>query len=94
MPLALSSTTLVFVAPALFQVTREAKLSLLSGISISGDPQLSELGLQLHLVNAYLQTQDLDYNILSEAHSQLSSFPMACPLGCYQSMDVPDLMIT
>jgi len=65
--------------PSLLQMSREAKLSLLSCISISGDPQLLELGLLLHLVNAYLQTQDLDYDILSEAHLQLSSFPMARP---------------
>ena len=35
------------------------------------------LGLQLCLGNAYLQTQDADYSILSTAHSQLTSLPMA-----------------
>jgi len=55
---------------SLSQVSREAKLSLLSCISTFGDSQLSELGLQLHLGDAYLQTQDLDYSILSKAHSQ------------------------
>jgi len=65
---------------SLSQASREAKLSLLSYISTSGDPQLSELGRQLHLGDAYLWTQDLDYNILSKAHSQLLSFPMAHPL--------------
>jgi len=54
---------------SLSQVSKEAKLSLLSCISTSGDPQLSELGLQLHLGDAYLQTQDLDYNILSKAYN-------------------------
>jgi len=66
--------------PSLSQVSREAKLSLLSCISASGDPQLSELGLQLHLGDSYLQTQDSDYSIISEARSQLSSLPMARPL--------------
>jgi len=38
------------------------KLNLLSCISPSGDSQLSELVLQLHLGDAYLQTQDLTHN--------------------------------
>jgi len=66
--------------PSLSQVSREAKLSLLFCISASGDPQLLELGPQLHLGDSYLQTQDSDYSIISKACSQLSSFPMACPL--------------
>ena len=61
-------------------VSREAKLSLLSCISASGDPQLQQLGLQLHLGDAYLQTQASDYQLLSKARLQLSSFPMARPL--------------
>jgi len=63
--------------PSISVVSREAKLSLLSCISASGDPQLQQLGLQLHL---YLQTQASDYQLLSKAHLQLSSFPMAYPL--------------
>jgi len=43
-------------------------------------PQLSELGLQLHLKDAYLQTRDSDYSTIYKARSQLSSFPMARPL--------------
>ena len=35
--------------PSISQVSREAKLSLLSCISATGDPQLQQLGLQLHL---------------------------------------------
>jgi len=66
--------------PSVSQVSREAKLSLLSCISATADPQLQQLGLQLHLGDAYLQTQTEDYNILSKARSQLSSFPMARPL--------------
>ena len=54
-------------------MSREAKLSLLSCISTSGDPQLLELGLQLHLGDSYLQTQDSGYSIISKACSQLLS---------------------
>ena len=61
-------------------MSREAKLSLLSCISATGDYQLWQLGLQLHLGDAYLQTQGEDYDILSIARSQISSFPMARPL--------------
>ena len=68
--------------PSISQVSREAKLSLLSCINASGDPQLQELGLQFRLDDAYLQTQESDYHshLLFKAHSQLSSFPMARPL--------------
>jgi len=59
------------------QVSRQAKLSLLSCISATSDTQLQELGLQLHLGDSYLQTNDSDYSILLEAQSQLKSFPMA-----------------
>ena len=52
-------------------------MSLLSCISASSDDQIQELGLQLHLGDEYLQTQSSDYSILSKAHSQLSSIPMA-----------------
>ena len=50
--------------PSISQVSREAKLSLLSCISATGDPQLQQLGLQLHLGADYLQTQASDYHIL------------------------------
>ena len=63
--------------PSISQVSRQAWLSLLSCIDASSDYQLQELGLQLHLGDAYLQTHASDYSILSEAHSQLTSFPMA-----------------
>ena len=63
--------------PSISQVSRQAQLSLLSCIDASSDYQLQELGLQLHLGNAYLQTHASDYSILSEAHSQLTFFPMA-----------------
>ena len=59
------------------QISRQAKLSLLSCISASSDYQLQELGLQLRLGDSYLQTNDADYSILSEAQSQLSSLPTA-----------------
>ena len=59
------------------QVSRQVKLSLLSCISATSDTQLQELGLQLHLGDSYLQTNDSDYSILLEAQSQLKSFPMA-----------------
>ena len=61
-------------------VQRSQVVNLLSCISTSGDPQLQQLGLQLHLGDAYLQTQASDYQLLSKAHLQLSSFPMARPL--------------
>jgi len=51
--------------------------SLLSCISATSDTQLQELGLQLHLGDSYLQADDSDYSILSEAQSQLKSLPMA-----------------
>jgi len=57
--------------PSITQVSRQAKLSLLSCISTTSDIQLQELGLQLYLGDSYLQTND---SILSEAQSQL---PMA-----------------
>ena len=63
--------------PSISQVSRQAQLSLLSCIDASSDYHLQELGLQLHLGDAYLQTHASDYPILSEAHSQLTSFPMA-----------------
>ena len=66
--------------PSISQVSREAKLSLLSCIIASGDPQLQELGLQFCLGDAHLQTQESDYHLLFKARSQLSSFPMARPL--------------
>ena len=46
----------IVCCPSIFQVLREAKLTLLSCISASGDPQLQELGLQFHLGDVYLQT--------------------------------------
>ena len=63
--------------PSISQVSRQARLSLLSYIDASSDYQLQELGLQLHVGDAYLQTHASDYSILSEARSQLTSFPMA-----------------
>ena len=66
--------------PSISQVSKQAKLSLLSCISASSDDQVQELGLQLHLGDEYLQTQSSDYSILSKARSQLSSIPMACHL--------------
>ena len=63
--------------PSISQVSRQAKLSLLSCISATSDVQLQELGLQLHLGDSYLQTNNSDYSILSEAHSQLTSLSMA-----------------
>ena len=55
--------------PSISQVSRQAKLSLISCISVSSDYQLQELGLQLQLGNTYLQTQDADYSIFSRAHN-------------------------
>ena len=66
--------------PGISQVSREAKLSLLSCISTTSDYQLQQLGLQLHLGDAYMQAQDADYDILSKARSMISSFPVARPL--------------
>ena len=63
--------------PSVSQVSRQAKLSLLSYISATSDATLQELGLQLHLGASYLQTAHSDYSILSEAQSQLISLPMA-----------------
>jgi len=63
--------------PSISQVSRRAKLSLLSCLSVTSDVQLQELGLQLHLGDSYLQTNNSDYSILSEAHSQLTSLLMA-----------------
>jgi len=63
--------------PSISQISKQAKLSLLSCISESSDERVQELGLQLHLGDEYLQTHDLDYSILSKARSQLASIPMA-----------------
>ena len=63
--------------PSISQVSRQARLSLLSCIDASSDYQLRELDLQLLLGDAYLQTHASHYSILSEACSQLTSFPMA-----------------
>ena len=63
--------------PSISQVSRQAKLSLLSCISATSDVLLQELGLQFHLGDSYLQTNNSDYSILSEAHSQLTSLSMA-----------------
>jgi len=63
--------------PSIFQVSRQAKLSLLSCISASSDHQLQELGLQLCLGDTYLQMYASDYPVLSQARSQLASFPTA-----------------
>ncbi|XP_065896220.1 uncharacterized protein [Dysidea avara] len=63
--------------PSVSCVSREAKLSLLSCICASSDPQLQELGLHLHLGNDFLQFQNQDYSILSAAQSQLSDMPSA-----------------
>ena len=63
--------------PSISQVSRQARLSLLSCIDASSDYQLQELGLQLHLGDAYLQTHASNYSILSKARSQLTSFSMA-----------------
>ena len=62
---------------SIYQVSRQAKLSLLSCIGASSDCQLQELGLQLQLGFTYLQTLDTDYPTLSKAQSQLSSLPIA-----------------
>ena len=63
--------------PSVSNVTREAKISLLSCISASSDPKLQELGVHLHLGQEFLQFQDCDYSILSTAWKQLSSLPTA-----------------
>ena len=70
--------------PSVSQVSREAKLSLLSCIGTSSDPRLRELGLQrsgharpLHLGDNLLQFQEQDYSILSDVQSQLSNMPSA-----------------
>ena len=63
--------------PSVSNVTREAKISLLSCISASSDPKLQELGVHLHLGQEFLQFQDCDYSILSTARKQLSSLPTA-----------------
>jgi len=63
--------------PSISQVSRQAKLSLLSCISATSDATPRELGLQLNLGDSYLQTADSHYSILSEAKSQLKSLPMA-----------------
>ena len=39
-------------------------MSLLSCVGVARDPQLQQLCLQLHLEDAYLQTQASDYHIL------------------------------
>ena len=49
------------------QVSRQARSSLLTCIDVSSDHQLQELGLQLHLGDAYLQTRASGYSILSES---------------------------
>ena len=63
--------------PSVSQVSREAKLSLLSCIGTSSDPRLRELGLHLHLGDNLLQFQEQDYSILSDTQSQLSNMPSA-----------------
>ena len=63
--------------PSITQVSREAKLSLLSCVSVSSDSRLQELGLQLQLGNVALQIRDTDYSLLMRAHEQLSSLPTA-----------------
>ena len=79
---------ILYVLVLMPQNVIEAKLCLLSYNSVTGDFQLQQFCLQLHLGEGYLQTQAFDYCILSEAHSQLSSFPVAHPLyflrGCWQ----------
>jgi len=52
-------------------------LSLLSCVSSSSDYCLQELGLQLKLGKAHLQTSDADYSLLKSAFEQLPSLPTA-----------------
>jgi len=47
--------------PSVSQISRHAKLSLLSCISASSDYQLQELRLQLYLGDSYLQINNSDY---------------------------------
>ena len=68
--------------PSISQVSKQAKLSLLSCISASFDDQIQELGLQLHLGDEYLQTQSSDISILSKARSQLSSIQWLVTFTC------------
>ena len=63
--------------PSITHVFREAKLSLLSCVSVTSDPWLQELGLQLHLGNVTLQINDNEYSILANARKQLSVLPSA-----------------
>ena len=51
-------------------------LNVLSCISVAGDPIFSSCSCSY----TYLQTEASDYHILSKACSQLSSFPIVCPL--------------
>jgi len=47
----------IVCCPSVSVVSRDAKLSVLSCISVSEDSQLQQLGLQLHSGDVYLQTQ-------------------------------------
>ena len=86
-PPMLYSTILMFATQVFHRCPREAKLSVLSCTSSTGDPQLQQLGLQLHLGDEYLQIQAFDYHILSKAHLQSSSFPTTCSLtNCLRSI--------
>ena len=66
--------------PSITHISREAKLSSLACVSASVDPQIQELGLQLHLGNV-AKVEDNNYSILLTARKQLSTLPSAQSLS-------------
>jgi len=61
-------------SPGISHNSREAKSSLLPCVSAF---QLQELGLQLQLDSIPLQIQNADCYLLTTAHKQISSLPIA-----------------
>ena len=66
--------------PSVSLISRQCKLSLLANISISSEPLIQELALQLDLSSGFLQIDSIHQEILSQARAQLSGIPTACKL--------------
>ena len=61
--------------PSVSLISRQCKLSLLATISISSEPLIQELALQLDLSSGFLQIDSIHQEILSQARAQLAGIP-------------------
>ena len=68
--------------PSISLILKQCKLSLLANISISSDPLIQELALQLNLSpsSGLLQIDGVHQEIITQARAQFAGIPITCKL--------------